>query len=270
MLGASPCSVSLRGSALAAAARGACGGGEEGLTAASRPAPALSPLQTRHRAARSVFERAHQSLKEGSPDAKEERVMLLEAWRQFEVEAGSGQQAVAAVEKKLPRRVKKRRQLFAADGTPAGQEEYFDYIFPVRGRAVVFLLCLCCGVLQRWVLGRRSNWRGVSETNHVRLRRTRRGRRRASRSSRRRTRGRRRWRCSSRGCPWEGRRAGRGAMTGGTLGRAGGTTTRRDITGKAAARTRGTDAGVCWPLGCVGAGGTSTDRRGLVVVQVEV
>lgn len=58
--------------------------------------------------------------------------MLLEAWRQFEVEAGSGAQAVAAVEKKLPRRVKKRRQLHSADGAPAGQEEYFDYIFPVR------------------------------------------------------------------------------------------------------------------------------------------
>lgn len=103
----------------------------EGAEDGAEP-PEDEPPESRQRAARSVFERAHQSLKEGSPDAKEERVMLLEAWRAFELESGSGPAAAAAVEKKLPRRVKKRRQLLSADGTPAGQEEYFDYIFPVR------------------------------------------------------------------------------------------------------------------------------------------
>ena len=36
----------------------------------------------------------------------------------------------ARVEKKMPRRVKRKRAIFADDGAPAGQEEYYDYIFP--------------------------------------------------------------------------------------------------------------------------------------------
>jgi crooked neck len=34
------------------------------------------------------------------------------------------------VEKKMPRRVKRKRPIYTEDGTPAGQEEYYDYIFP--------------------------------------------------------------------------------------------------------------------------------------------
>lgn len=34
--------------------------------------------------ARGVYERAYRSLRESQPDAKEEAVMLLEAWRSFE------------------------------------------------------------------------------------------------------------------------------------------------------------------------------------------
>jgi crooked neck len=30
----------------------------------------------------------------------------------------------------MPRRVKRKRAIFADDGAPAGQEEYYDYIFP--------------------------------------------------------------------------------------------------------------------------------------------
>ena len=57
--------------------------------------------------------------------------MLLEAWRQFETEAGgAGSAAALAVEKKMPRRVKRKRPIYTEDGTPAGQEEYYDYIFP--------------------------------------------------------------------------------------------------------------------------------------------
>merc|ERR1719435_247746 len=55
--------------------------------------------------------------------------MLLEAWRDFEVEDGNEktQQEVAQL---LPRRVKKRRKVEAEDGSDQGWEEYFDYIFP--------------------------------------------------------------------------------------------------------------------------------------------
>jgi len=52
----------------------------EGMTAADRAARAAR--------ARAVYERGFRSIREGAPDAKEEAVMLLEAWRDFEA-AGS-------------------------------------------------------------------------------------------------------------------------------------------------------------------------------------
>ncbi|KAJ2352195.1 NineTeen Complex (NTC) component, partial [Coemansia sp. RSA 2611] len=73
-------------------------------------------------AARSVYERAYARLKELG--LTEERLALLEAWREAErSEPRWGD--VAAVEKKMPRRVRKRRKL--DDGS---LEEYFDYVFP--------------------------------------------------------------------------------------------------------------------------------------------
>merc|ERR1712013_322857 len=60
---------------------------------------------------------------------KEERLMLLEAWRDFEREDGD-EKSQAEVQQLLPRRVKKRRKVQTEDGTDQGWEEYFDYIFP--------------------------------------------------------------------------------------------------------------------------------------------
>jgi len=39
-------------------------------------------------------------------------------------------ESVKEVTAKLPKRVKRKRQVKAEDGTDAGWEEYFDYIFP--------------------------------------------------------------------------------------------------------------------------------------------
>ena len=41
---------------------------------------------------RSVYERAFRSLRENQPDAKEEAVMLLEAWRTFEANTVAAEQ----------------------------------------------------------------------------------------------------------------------------------------------------------------------------------
>jgi crooked neck len=79
--------------------------------------------------ARGVFERACESLRTSAPDQKEERAMLLEEWRETEQSFGEFGD-VAAVQKKMPRRVKRKRPISAEDGTPAGFEEYPDYIFP--------------------------------------------------------------------------------------------------------------------------------------------
>lgn len=76
--------------------------------------------------ARSVYERAYRSLREGQAGAKEEAVMLLEAWRDFEAGCGgfaapeAVAAAVAAVEKKMPQRVKRRRPVTTDNGTEVG------------------------------------------------------------------------------------------------------------------------------------------------------
>jgi crooked neck len=50
----------------------------EGSSAAEREARAIR--------ARGVYERGFRAVREGAPDAKEEAVMLLEAWRDFEAQ----------------------------------------------------------------------------------------------------------------------------------------------------------------------------------------
>lgn len=77
--------------------------------------------------ARAVFVEADNYFKQEA--LKEERLMLLESWRDFEKNFGTPEQ-VKEVTAKLPKRVKRKRQIKAEDGTDAGWEEYFDYIFP--------------------------------------------------------------------------------------------------------------------------------------------
>merc|ERR1719464_2685235 len=77
--------------------------------------------------ARHVYEQANKELRRSQE--KEERLMLLEAWRDFEREDGD-EKSQAEVHQLLPRRVKKRRKVQGEDGSDQGWEEYFDYIFP--------------------------------------------------------------------------------------------------------------------------------------------
>merc|ERR1711899_663309 len=57
------------------------------------------------------------------------RLMLLEAWTDFESEDGD-EKSQAQVADLMPRRVKKRGKIETEDGSDQGWEEYFDYIFP--------------------------------------------------------------------------------------------------------------------------------------------
>ncbi len=77
--------------------------------------------------ARSIFERAYNQLK--SEGLKEERVLLLDAWRVYEKSKGNASN-VSAVEAKMPRRIKRKRMRTDTDGAELGWEEYFDYHFP--------------------------------------------------------------------------------------------------------------------------------------------
>ncbi|KDD71578.1 hypothetical protein H632_c4757p0, partial [Helicosporidium sp. ATCC 50920] len=73
--------------------------------------------------ARGVYGRAFEQLRERQPEAKEEAVVLLEAWKAWEAEQGEGE-GVAEVEKRMPRRVKRRRPILLEDGSAgAGVEE---------------------------------------------------------------------------------------------------------------------------------------------------
>lgn len=78
---------------------------------------------------RGIFERAFDYFRTSAPEMKEERAMLLEEWANMEtVFADLGD--LSLVQSKLPRKVKRKRAISSEDGTPAGFEEYIDYIFP--------------------------------------------------------------------------------------------------------------------------------------------
>lgn len=80
--------------------------------------------------ARDVFKKGCQAMKEQG--LKEERVILLEAWKEFEQAQGSAE-TLKHVQDLMPKMVKKRRQVESSDGAVAGSsqwEEYYDYIFP--------------------------------------------------------------------------------------------------------------------------------------------
>ena len=78
-------------------------------------------------AARDTFKRAHDQMKDAG--MTEERVLLLDAWRVFEMTKGDAQ-SLAKVDAMLPRRVKRKHMRTDESGAELGWEEYFDYHFP--------------------------------------------------------------------------------------------------------------------------------------------
>lgn len=66
-----------------------------------------------------VFERAFDYFRTSAPELKEERAMLLEEWLNMESSFGSLGD-VSIVQKKLPRKVKRKRAITSEDDAPAG------------------------------------------------------------------------------------------------------------------------------------------------------
>lgn len=108
---------------------------EEELEASGKSAEerVLSPEEEEYRrerraaaavAAREIFQRGYDNLR--SQGLKEERVVLLEAWKSFETECGNDQ-SVDDVQARMPRVVKRRREIAGGDGA---MEEYYDMVFP--------------------------------------------------------------------------------------------------------------------------------------------
>lgn len=77
--------------------------------------------------ARDIFNRADKVLR--NVENNEERAMFLEAWRDFEKNNGD-EISLEKVQKKMPKRIKKRRKVYREDGSDAGWEEFWDYVFP--------------------------------------------------------------------------------------------------------------------------------------------
>jgi crooked neck len=77
---------------------------------------------------RQLFQKGYDNLKEQG--LKEERVLLLEAWRKCELIWSTGDKNggdVSIVDKKMPRKRKMRR---ATGDNEDDFEEYYDYQFP--------------------------------------------------------------------------------------------------------------------------------------------
>lgn len=85
-----------------------------------------SELEFRLQLARRIYERANDSLRQSGD--KESRVLILEAWRDFEKENGDSENYDKVLQK-IPKRIKKRQKIIN-DGVEEGWEEVFDYIFP--------------------------------------------------------------------------------------------------------------------------------------------
>lgn len=86
-----------------------------------------SPIGKGVEAMRMLCDGAYKQLKEEG--LKEERVLLLDAWRKLEKEHGTADK-VAEVEGMMPRRIKKKRMKHDTNGSELGWEEFYDYHFP--------------------------------------------------------------------------------------------------------------------------------------------
>eukprot|EP00386_Alphamonas_edax_P015313 GDKI01046813.1.p1 GENE.GDKI01046813.1~~GDKI01046813.1.p1 ORF type:complete len:701 (+),score=256.80 GDKI01046813.1:78-2105(+) len=81
--------------------------------------------------ARKVLQRGLDACKEA--ELQEERAMLLEHWLAMEREIGEPER-IEAVQKRQPKKVKRKRNAVAEDGTQQGWEEYVAYVFPDDGQ----------------------------------------------------------------------------------------------------------------------------------------
>ena len=135
----------------------------------------------RQNAARKVYQRAFKRMREEEPDSKAEAALLLEEWLKFEKGCRVGTEEekasnVSAVEKKIPKTVKKRRKI-PSPGKPPAQfagsdcvQEFFAYcsaqsLSPKCSIQTVFY------VLQRgWTWEWKSTWTTCSQMKTPQLR----------------------------------------------------------------------------------------------------
>lgn len=85
-------------------------------------------------------------------DTRPERFQLLELWKEFEEDVADkyGEEAAKfeMIKTRVPKRIKKKRKLETPDGTDAGYEEYYDYLFPDMAQAAPNMKLL--EMAQKW------------------------------------------------------------------------------------------------------------------------
>ena len=92
---------------------------------------------------RNVLKRGYELLK--SQNLKEERILLLENWRNIEIIIKSNINTIKLIEDKFPRKIKMRRQLTDETNVNAvtdNYEEYYEYQFPDDENKIVGLKLL--------------------------------------------------------------------------------------------------------------------------------
>ncbi|ETO30213.1 hypothetical protein RFI_06907 [Reticulomyxa filosa] len=82
---------------------------------------------------RAIFQRASDFFEKEFAHADslliQERVLLLDAWLQFEQEWGSPEE-IDLARSKQPKRIKRKRPIKTEQGIDAGYQEFYDFIFP--------------------------------------------------------------------------------------------------------------------------------------------
>lgn len=64
--------------------------------------------------AREVYKKAYNELKNSATN--ESRVMVLDAWKEYEMENGGDETKVEYVQSLMPKQIRKRRKIIADDG----------------------------------------------------------------------------------------------------------------------------------------------------------
>ncbi|KAJ1655551.1 NineTeen Complex (NTC) component [Dispira simplex] len=117
--------------------------------------------------ARSIFERAYQHYRK--QQRNEERLVLLEAWRDFEQTHGTAD-TLQVVQDKMPKVVRRRREVprgttAVIASTSGAREEYLEYLFPDDQDRKPNLKLLA--LAQQWKLKKQTQTAAVDDTSTV-------------------------------------------------------------------------------------------------------
>jgi crooked neck len=88
-----------------------------------------NPENEGYEKSRQIYQKAYDEYR--SAQNKESRLMILEAWKEFEDSLDEKDlKTINHINSLMPKKVNKRRKIYSEDGSDAGWEEIVDYLFP--------------------------------------------------------------------------------------------------------------------------------------------